>query len=116
MDHAYESSTVEMDRDGFSSLQDQLLNNKGAKNNPNQDIRENENQKVSNKVPPQLKKYVFKKGDQSFELDDDYEIEFMADKRPTKLTLRELKDRAFLSRRKKESSNNSKAIHGFSEK
>ena len=37
---------------------------------------------------------LFKKGDQSFELDDDYEIEIMADKRPTKMTLRELKDRA----------------------
>ena len=94
MDHAYAASTVEMDRDGYSSLEDQLLNNKGAKADPTQDIREKEEPKVSNKVPPQLKKYVFKKGDQSFELDDDYEIEFMADKRPTKLTLRELKDRA----------------------
>lgn len=94
MEHAYEASTVEMDREGFSSLQDQLLNNKGAKANPAQDIREKVEQKESKKVPPQLKKYVFTKGDQSFELDDDYEIEFMADKRPTKLTLRELKDRA----------------------
>ena len=94
MEHAYASSTVEMDRDGYASLEDQLLNNKGAKADPVQDIREKEDQKESKRVPAQLKKYVFKKGDQSFELDDDYEIEFMADKRPTKLTLRELKDRA----------------------
>ena len=95
MEHAYAASTVEMDRDGFASLQDQLLNNKGAKADPTQDIRDKEQPKESKReVPPQLKKYVFKKGDQSLELDDDYEIEFMADKRPTKLTLRELKDRA----------------------
>lgn len=94
MDHAYTASTVEMDRDGYASLEDQLLNNKGAKANPDQDIRENAEQNESKKVPPQLKKYVFKKGEKSFELDDDYEIEFMADKKPTKLTLRELKDRA----------------------
>jgi len=92
MDHAYEASTVEMDRTGYASLEDQLLNNKGAKADPNQDIREKTESKE--KAPSQSKKYVFKKGDQSLELDDDYEIEFMADKRPTKLTLRELKDRA----------------------
>jgi hypothetical protein len=94
MEHAYASSTVEMDRDGYSSLEDQLLNNKGAKSDPSQDIREKEENKVSDKTPHQLKKYVFKKGEKYFEIDDDYEIEFMADKRPTKLTLRELKDRA----------------------
>lgn len=92
MDHAYEASTVEMDRTGYASLEDQLLNNKGAKANPDQDIREktDQNQKYSN----QSKKFVFKRGNESLELDDDYEMEFMADKKPTRLTLRELKDRA----------------------
>ena len=28
MDHAYESTTVEMDKGGFADLQDQLINNK----------------------------------------------------------------------------------------
>jgi hypothetical protein len=92
MDHTYESSTVEMDRTGFASLQEQLLNNKGAKADPNQDIRDKA--EPSEKASSQSKKYTFKKGDQSLELDDDYEMEFIADKRPTKLTLRELKDRA----------------------
>ena len=92
MDHTYESSTVEMDRVGYASLENQLLNNKGAKADPNQDIREKVESKE--KTPSQSKKFVFKRGDESLELDDDYEMEFMADKRPTKLTLRELKDRA----------------------
>lgn len=94
MDHTYEASTVEMDRTGFNSLENQLLNNKGAKVDPAQDIREKSDQKESKKEAPTSKKFVFKKGDQSLELDDDYEMEFVADKRPTKLTLRELKERA----------------------
>ena len=89
MDHSYESSTVEMDRGGFESLENQLLNNKGAKAEEIHDIREKA--KVD---APNTKKYIFRKGDQTLELDDDYEMEFMADKRSTKLTLRELKDRA----------------------
>ena len=101
MDHTYESSTVVMDDTGFSSLESQLLNNKGQKSDQIVDIREKTATPTKSTKPEResrtstdSKKYVFKKGDQSFELDDDYEIEFMADKRPTKLTLRELKDRA----------------------
>ena len=91
MNNTYEATTVEMDREGFASLEDQLLNNKGAKADQTQDIREKaEPQKQVN----QSKRYAFTKGDQTVELDDDYEIEFTADKKPTKLTLRELKDRA----------------------
>lgn len=93
MDHVYESSTVEMDNDGFDDLQQQLLNNKGAKAHPNQDIREAQAEE-NDAVPQQLKKFVFRKGDHSVEMDDDYELEFMADKKSTKLTLKELKDRA----------------------
>lgn len=94
MEHTYDATTVENDA-GFSDLQEQLLNNKFQKT----EVAENVESKTPNKeskkeVPSQLKKYVFKKGDKTLELDDDYEIEFMADKRPTKLTLRELKDRA----------------------
>lgn len=94
MDHTYDSSTVVMDHTDFSSLENQLLNNKGAKATPDQDIREKTEPTESSRAIQPSKKYVFKKGDQSLELDDDYEMEFIADKRPTKLTLRELKDRA----------------------
>lgn len=92
MDHTYDASTVEMDRTGYASLENQLLNNKSEKQNVGQDIREKAEPKE--RATPQSKKFVFKKGEESLELDDDYEMEFMADKRPTKLTLRELKDRA----------------------
>jgi hypothetical protein len=94
MEHTYEATTVEMDRDGFSDLQDALLNNKSQKADVAQDIREKVPTKEAKKEVTPSKKYVFRKGDQSLELDDDYELEIMADKRPTKLTLRELKDRA----------------------
>lgn len=91
MEHTYESSTVEMDSTGYASLENQLLNSKANKE-PSTDIREKS--LVREPVAPATKKYVFTKGDQSLELDEDYELEFTADKRPTKLTLRELKERA----------------------
>jgi hypothetical protein len=99
MEHTYESTTVEMDRTGFDDLQDQLINNKVAKAEERQDIRESSDKSTKATRPEKQdksspKKYVFKKGDQKFELYDDYELEFMADKRPMKLSLRELKDRA----------------------
>ena len=95
MEHAYDATTVEMDRTGYASLEDQLLNSKTAKSDENQDIRDKASPKEAKRDAPQSsKKYLFTKGDQSLELDDDYEMEFVADKRPTKLTLRELKDRA----------------------
>lgn len=94
MDHTYEASTVEMDRVGFNDLQDQLLNSKVSKTEASQDIRDKPANKEIKKESSPSKKYVFRKGDQSLELDEDYELEIMADKRPTKMTLRELKDRA----------------------
>lgn len=97
MDHAYASSTVEMDDTGFDSLQDQILNSKSQKPE-DQDIRvKSHDEVINNQKNHQLtpsKKFVFRKGDQSMELDDDYELEIMADKRATKMTLRELKERA----------------------
>jgi hypothetical protein len=92
MDHSYDSTTVTMDKSGLDSLQDQILNIKHDKNAKNQDIRE---KSIPEPTSSDLaKKYIFKKGDQSLEMDEDYELEFMADKRPMKLTLRELKERA----------------------
>jgi hypothetical protein len=92
MEHSYESSTVEMDRNGFDSLQEQLLNNKTEKP-VSKDIRDKSHQEESKRQSPS-KKFIFSRGEETLELDDDYEIEIMADKKPTKLTLRELKDRA----------------------
>jgi hypothetical protein len=43
---------------------------------------------------PKIKKLVFTKGEQKFELDEDAEFEMTADKNSVKMTLRELKERA----------------------
>jgi len=82
------STTVEMDHSNFNDLRNQIVGNKESKSNNTQ------NSEVQEKKVPESKKYTFVKGDRSFDVDDDAEIEFMADKRPMKLTLRELKDRA----------------------
>lgn len=92
MDHAYEASTVQMDPTGFESLKDQILNSRAHKDAQTKDIRDVPVDKEP--APIKTNKYVFKRGDQSLELEEDYELEFMADKKPTKLTLRELKERA----------------------
>ena len=94
MDHAYEASTVEMDRSGYADLQNKLIESKGSKPNQEADIREKAEPKEREKAAQPSKKYTFRKGDQALELDDDFEIEMTADKRPVRLTLRELKDRA----------------------
>lgn len=98
MNQSYEATTVEMDNEGFDALKDQLLDGKSAKEaNKEVDIRDKQEVKEPKKLksePQSSKKYVFKKGDKAIELDDDFEFEMMADKKPIKLTLRELKDRA----------------------
>lgn len=85
MDHTYESSTVEMDSSNFNDLRNQIISKKPEKN---EDIR------AKQETAPVSKKYIARKGDQELELDDDFELEIMADKKATKLTLRELKERA----------------------
>lgn len=95
MEHEFAATTVQMDNEGYADLQDQILNSKAIKAESNQDIRYKAANEASRKDTTHAqKKYFFTKGDDSLELDDDYEIEFMADKKPTKLTLRELKERA----------------------
>ena len=94
MEHAYEASTVEMDRSGFQALKDQIIDNKTDKTPKQQDIRDKQEPIESKKEAPSSKKFIFRKGDQSLELDEDFELELMADKRPVRLTLKELKDRA----------------------
>jgi hypothetical protein len=89
----YAASTIQMDRTGFEELADKILDNKVDKPIVD-DIRNKPEPKESKKEIPSSKKYVFRKGDQTLELDEDFELEMMADKRPLKLTLKELKDRA----------------------
>jgi hypothetical protein len=87
----YAATTIEMDNSGFDELSQKIL----ERNVPDsEDIRDKPETKSARRESPASKKYVFRKGDQTLELDDDYEIEMMADKRPVKLTLKELKDRA----------------------
>lgn len=97
MEQAYSANTVEMDRDGFEDLKSQLVDGKSTqkveKTSEASEATKPE-KKSKETTAPSNKKYIFKKGDQSFELDDDFEIEMMADKQPVKLSLRELKDRA----------------------
>lgn len=84
------TTTVEMDNSHFDDLKNQMIVSKERKTIIPQEATKPElSQSLST-----AKKYTFVKGDKSFDVDDDAEIEFMADKKPMKLTLRELKDRA----------------------
>jgi hypothetical protein len=91
MENAFAAATIEMDKAGFADLKDQLISTKTAKSEPNKEATATTDKR---ETAPQAKKFIFKKGDQSYEIDDDFELEIMADKRLTKMTLRELKDRA----------------------
>jgi hypothetical protein len=93
MDSKYEASTVEMDKSGFAELKSQLLEKK-TETPVSTDIRDANKEVKPTEEAPKNKKFLFKRGEESVELDDDYELEIMADKRPTKMTLRELKERA----------------------
>lgn len=91
MENTYQASTVEMDHSQFGDLKQQILSSQEKKSPETEKSASND---VRKSEVHREKKNAFKKGDQSIELDDDFEIEFMADKMPTKLTLRELKNRA----------------------
>lgn len=89
---------VEPDNVSFADLKDQLISKKLEKVEPKDQKKtqstEMDRQEELQSEAPAVKKYLFKKGDQSFEIDEDAELELMADKRPIVLTLRELRDRA----------------------
>jgi hypothetical protein len=95
MEHTYESTTVEMDHSGFNDLKNQILS-KPEKTAPVKEEQVEKSVPVEKRQeqPSNIKRSSFHRGDQKVDIDDDYEIEIMADKRPTKLTLRELKERA----------------------
>ncbi len=96
----------------YNSLMDQILQKKEAKNA----VPEQETAKVHvletsdsgeemggrgegegrafGKTEGQRKTFKFAKGEKNFEVDDDAVLEFLADKQPMKMTLRELRDAA----------------------
>jgi len=97
------AATMEADSDGFQDLRQQLMDKRsGDSEQKNDKAPEREEPRDQNreadseeKEPKSsVKKYSFRKGDQVFEVDEDAEFEMMADKKPIKLTLRDLKDRA----------------------
>lgn len=85
----------------IDELQNQILSAREShKTAPSNDV---ENEEVTREKSPAPKapshktdqrKFIFRKGDQVFEVDEDAELEFMADKRQMRLSLRDLKDRA----------------------
>ena len=91
MDQTYQATTVEIDHDGYQDLKEQLLD---RRNQSEDESQKNQKQKQERRESGNNKKFVFRRGDDSVEIDDDFELEMMADKKPLKLTLRELKDRA----------------------
>lgn len=88
--------TMEFDS-GYEALAQQLIERKSPENQQaerNRDIREARKEEPRETAPRESKSFLFQKGDQQFEVDEDAEIEFTADKGPVKLTLREMRDRA----------------------
>lgn len=90
------TAIVESDVAGYQNLMTQLLDVKATPSTPVQDAapKAEDTKPVEPEAPSNTKKYTFKKGEQTFDLDEDVELEMMADKTPIKMTLKELKDRA----------------------
>ncbi|MFI5343568.1 MAG: hypothetical protein ACHQUC_05035 [Chlamydiales bacterium] len=92
------STTVEMDHSNFDDLKNQLMGSKEESHKTEQTAESQEVKAPKTKKEPtqyiETKRSSFRKGDKSFDVDEDAEIEIMADKKSMKLTLRELKDRA----------------------
>lgn len=93
-----ESSAVLVQNDyPMEELHEKILEAREPKEAPKEVEKQAEAPKESRqRQEPKVdgRKFTFRKGDQVFEIDEDAELEFMADKKPTKLTLRDLKDRA----------------------
>lgn len=98
MEQTYEATTVEMDRSSFADLKNQILDKRDVNAPEDQETKPEKAQpRQSKKEAPSSsnsKKFVFRRGDETLELDEDFELEMMADKKPIRLSLRELKDRA----------------------
>lgn len=90
-------TTIELSNDGFEQLKNSIHESKSLRDvNKEPDVRDNkiEEQETPKKNNTSSKKYSFKKGDQHFEIDDDFEFEMMADKKPVKMSFKELRERA----------------------
>jgi hypothetical protein len=83
------ATTVEIDSTGFDDLKTQILEQHSTP-----EKKEETKPEPESKTAPISKKYIFKRGEESVGVDEDFELEFMADKKPVRLSLRELKDRA----------------------
>lgn len=75
-----------------NEMMQQIVSQRSAK--PESDSEEGSATADAAPLPPAVKKFAFLKGDQKFEVDEDAEIEMMADKQAVKLTLKQLKERA----------------------
>lgn len=91
------TSIVHEDVTGFQDLASQLNNRRDSKPIPEAKLDPRDlprKEETSEEGNNNLKRYTFKKGEQTFEVDEDAELEFMADKQSVKLKLSDLKDRA----------------------
>lgn len=89
------TTTVQADVAGFEDLATQLMNKKDNKTSvPEAKLPREEIPTREEKAETEARRSSFRKGEQVFDIDDDAEIEFMADKQSVKMKLAELKDRA----------------------
>lgn len=87
---------TDVDSAGYDQLMQQIIDKnhpKLASSQPEITSSENSDEAPKSEVPVS-KKFTFRKGDQTFDVDEDAEFEMMADKKSVKLTLKELKERA----------------------
>ena len=87
------TATVQADVAGFEDLATQLANKRDSKPIPEAKLHK-EDLPTKEEAAPEIRKTSFRKGEQVFDVDDDAEIEFTADKQSVKMKLAELKDRA----------------------
>lgn len=89
--------TMQADSVGYQDLASQLTSRKETKSVPEAKLPSEDFPKKHQAPENDIhipKKFTFKKGEQSFEIDEDAELEFVADKQPVKMKLSDLKDRA----------------------
>lgn len=89
------TATVQADVSGFEDLASQLISRRDGNKIPEAKLEQADIPKKEERgTETEVRRSSFKKGESSFDIDDDAEIEFMADKNPVKMKLSELKDRA----------------------
>lgn len=88
------TATVESDLSSFQELSQQLLTRRDPNKVPEAKLNAEDIQIRDPEQNTESKRFTFKKGESSWDIDEDAEIEFVADKAPVKMKLRDLKDRA----------------------